>query len=118
MSKLVLVADTQWVANQVEAALAVGGWDIEVVTDPRQAATAVEEARPSAVLVDMQVGSKGGMAVIRSIRQSAGVRPRLILLLDRSADTFIAHRAGADAYVLKPIKAQELRLALEGNEEE
>lgn len=118
MSKLVLVADTSWVANQVETALAVAGWDIEVVTDPRQAVDRVNEVQPDAVIVDMQVGSKGGMAVVRAIRQSAELRPRLVLLLDRNADTFIARRAGADASVLKPIKANELRTALSGDEEE
>lgn len=118
MPTLVLVADTTWVANQVEAALAVGGWQIEVVTDSRQAVAVVNEQRPHAVIVDMQVGSKGGMAVVRAIRQDADLRPRLVMLLDRSADSFIARRAGADASVLKPIRAHELRLALGSDEEE
>jgi CheY-like chemotaxis protein len=60
----------------------------------------------------MQVGSMGGMAVVRDIRQTIEPRPRLVLLLDRSADTFIARRAGADAHVLKPIEAGRLREAL------
>lgn len=114
MSNLVLVSDTVWVVNEVRAALGAGGWEIEVVDDPRQVVEAVNESRPEVVLVDMQVGSKGGMAVVRAIRQRAELRPRLVMLLDRSADTFIAHRAGADAYVLKPIKVDELRHALTG----
>jgi CheY-like chemotaxis protein len=35
-----------------------------------------------------------------------------VLLLDRAADAFIARRAGADAHVLKPINAAELRQAV------
>ena len=66
------------------------------------------------MIVDMQVGSMGGMAVVRDIRQSFDEtsRPRTVLLLDRSADEFLARRAGADAFVLKPITASELREAL------
>lgn len=118
MSKLLLVADAEWLINQVEAATAIGGWEIITVTDPRQAVDRVNEVRPHAVLVDMQIGSKGGMAVVRAIRQEADLRPRLVLLLDRSADEFIARRAGADASILKPIQANELRSALGGDEEE
>jgi DNA-binding response OmpR family regulator len=112
MPTLILVADTPWVANEVRAALAAEPWDIVEVPDPRAAAATVSEIRPRAVVVDMQVGSMGGMAVVRDIRQTIEPRPRLVLLLDRSADTFIARRAGADAHVLKPIEAGRLREAL------
>lgn len=100
--------------NEVSSALAVGSWEIEVLDDPRAIEDRLAESRVDAVIVDMQVGSKGGMAVIRSIRQSTDElsRPRMVLLLDRTADRFLAHRAGADASVLKPINARELRSAL------
>jgi CheY-like chemotaxis protein len=37
----------------------------------------------------------------------------LVVLLDRSADAFLAKRAGADASVLKPFSAQDLRATLQ-----
>lgn len=113
MSNVLLIADTPWVVNEVRSALAVGDWEIDELTEPAQAAAAA--AGVDAVIVDMQVASMGGMAVIRDIRQSTdGVRrPRLVLLMDRSADAFLARRAGADAAVLKPIAASELRNALD-----
>lgn len=114
MSKVLLVADAEWVINEVRSALALGDWDIEVVNDPRTATDSVEEVAPDAVIVDLQVGSMGGMAVVRAIRQTfeGPARPRTVLLLDRSADDFIARRAGADARVLKPITSSVLRAAL------
>ncbi len=112
MPKLVLVSDADWVVNQVFAALAVGDWDIEVLSDPRTATARIMDLGPDVVVIDMQISSKGGMAVARSIRQAGGRRPRLVMLLDRSADAFLARRAGADAHVLKPIKPGELRSAL------
>lgn len=100
--------------NEVRSALTVGSWEIEEIDDPRSVADRIGESRVDAVVIDMQVGSKGGMAVVRSIRQATdeSSRPRTVLLLDRSADRFLAHRAGADASVLKPINAVELREAL------
>jgi DNA-binding response OmpR family regulator len=107
-----VVADGSWVANAVRSALSLGSWQVEDTDDPHSITDRLEGA--DAVIVDMQVGTKGGMAVIRAIRQTtdAATRPRLILLLDRSADSFLARRAGADAAVLKPFDASELREAL------
>lgn len=92
----------------------MGSWEIEELSDPRAVVDRLELSRVDAVIVDMQVGSKGGMAVVRSIRQATDgeFRPRTVLLLDRSADEFLARRAGADAAVLKPLNASELRHAL------
>lgn len=114
MPTVLLVADGAWVTNEVRSALSVGSWQIEVTNDPRSVVDRLDESRVDAVIVDLQVGSKGGMAVIRSIRQATDnlSRPRTVMLLDRSADSFLARRAGADAAVLKPINATELREAL------
>ena len=114
MSKVLLVADAVWVVNEVKSALALGDWEVQTLDDPRNVTDVIAERAPDAVIVDLQVGSMGGMAVVRSIRQTfeSPNRPRMVLLLDRSADEFIARRAGADARVLKPITASVLRSAL------
>ena len=118
MPTVLVVADGAWVTNEVRSALAVGSWEIEEMTDPRAVTGRLEASRVDAVIVDMQVGSKGGMAVVRSIRQATDEhdRPRTVLLLDRDADGFLARRAGASAAVLKPINAAELRAALSAPE--
>jgi len=114
MPTALVVADGSWVTNEVRSALSVGSWLIEEINDPRAVTDRLEEARVDVVIIDMQVGSKGGMAVVRSIRQATDAthRPRMVLLLDRSADEFLARRAGADASVLKPLDASDLRKAL------
>lgn len=100
--------------NEVRSALSVGSWQLEEIKDPRTVVDRIEESRVDAVIIDMQVGSAGGMAVVRWIRQATddGDRPRMVMLLDRSVDRFLAGRAGADASVLKPFDAPELRTAL------
>ncbi len=109
-----VVTDGTWVTNEVRSALSLDSWEIEEIDDPRAVTDRLEESEIDAVIIDMQVGSKGGMAVVRSIRQAieAADRPRMVLLLDRAADAFLARRAGADASVLKPFDAPELRAAL------
>ena len=114
MAKVLLVCDSEWVKSDVKAALALGDWDLEEIDDPRQAAHQTIATAAEVVVIDLQIGSMGGMAVVREIRTETNdeIRPRTVLLLDRSADRFLARRAGADAAVKKPFTAQELRAAL------
>ncbi|HUO45364.1 MAG TPA: hypothetical protein VM470_00865 [Acidimicrobiia bacterium] len=109
--KLLLVTDSTWVRNDVAASLPPG-WQLQLA-DSRVAVPAAAQYGPDAVLVDLQVGSMGGFAVVRALRDAIAAGDvdltRLILLLDRKADGFLVARAGADGSVVKPFTAQELR---------
>ncbi|MGQ0848027.1 MAG: response regulator [Actinomycetota bacterium] len=113
--QILLVADSRWVRNDVAASLPSADWTVRH-SDPRTVVEAAAQHPPDSVVVDMQVGSMGGMAVIRALRSAMAmgdIAPaRLILLLDRSADRFLANRAGADDSVVKPFTAQAFRRAL------
>lgn len=115
MPLALVVSDGTWVVNEVQSALSVGSWETEVLEDSRGVTDRLDRSRVDAVIIDMQVGSEGGMAIVRAIRQATdeSSRPRTVLLLDRTADRFLARRAGADASVLKPINAAELRAAVD-----
>jgi DNA-binding response OmpR family regulator len=79
-------------------------------------AQAAKEFEPDVVVVDLQVGSMGGMAVARMLREAEFLNEiaaaPIVLLLDRAADAFIAGRSAADAWLVKPFTPQELRAAL------
>ncbi len=107
--KALLVCDAPWVRNQVGAALS-GFYEIVELDDPTQVES--RSFSEDLAVVDMQVGSMGGMAIIRALK-SAGPEPGpIVLLLDRKADVFLARRAGADAWLTKPFNAQQLRAVL------
>ncbi len=116
METILLVTDSEWVRNDIEAAIVTPTTTINQVTDPRAVVAAASEAPPSIYVVDMQVGSMGGMAVTRAIKAAAIngqiVDSPVLLLLDRTADEFIAKRAGADRWVVKPFSAQAFRAAM------
>ena len=116
MESILLVTDSSWVSNEVRSAILEPTTTLTVVTDPRTVIDAAAEAVPTVYLVDMQVGSMGGMAITRTIKGAALkgeiVDNPVVLLLDRTADEFIAKRAGADNWVVKPFTAQALRAAI------
>lgn len=117
MGAILLVADSTWVVNDVLAAASEPGRRVDVESDPRAAVNRLTETGYDAAVVDLQVGSMGGMAVTRAIRDAISggkIEPvKTILLLDRSADSFLARRAGADVQLVKPFTPQELRSSLE-----
>ena len=112
MPQILLVADTPWVVNQTRSALAGPANGLHALSDPRQLLDTALEVAPDITIVDMQIGSMGGMAVVRMFRDAVmvgDIRPGLIMmLLDRSADEFLAKRAGANGWLIKPFTAQDL----------
>lgn len=111
MSRVLVVADDPWVVSEVHAALSIGANELIDHDDPATAASTAMDDDVDAVVVDLQVASMGGMAIIRSIRNSETPIPA-VLLLDREADAFLAGRSGADAWVVKPFSAFDLRSAV------
>ncbi len=125
MTRILVVADAPWVRNEVHAALTEPDTTIVDIDDPTQTAARVLSDDIDLVIVDLQVGSMGGMAVTRAVRDHlvlAGHAPvPVVILLDRSADGFLAKRAGAAAWVVKPFTSQQLsaamRIAIPGDDE-
>ncbi len=114
---MLLVADAPWIRNDVAAGLSELGYSLAEETDPYRIEDSVVEHRPDVVVVDLQVGTMGGMALTRAIKNMAMMRDDLelipvVVLLDRSADAFLARRAGADGWVEKPFYPQQLRAAI------
>ncbi|MFQ5948452.1 MAG: response regulator [Acidimicrobiia bacterium] len=117
MPRVLVVADEPWVRNDVRASLSEARFELTETDDSLQAVAAAGEPHPDAVVVDLQVGSMGGMAVTRALRDAAatGRVPQvpIVILLDRRADAFLARRAGADAWLQKPFTGLALRRLLD-----
>lgn len=110
---ILVIADETRVITDVRAALSDSKYRITEASDPHDVVKACADAQADVVIADLQVGTMGGMAVVREIRAavSAGDLPPTptVLLLDRPADAFIAGRSGADGWLHKPFGAFELR---------
>jgi DNA-binding response OmpR family regulator len=111
--KVLVVADARWVREQVRAALVARGQEVLEITRGQDVRGAVAEHHPDLVILDLQIGNMGGIAVAIDLRleESGGRLPHvpILLLLDREADRFLAKRADADAELVKPVDAGTLR---------
>jgi DNA-binding response OmpR family regulator len=113
MASLLLVADDDWVRNDVAAAFSDPGSTVRSIDDPEEAAEVLAEGGFDVVIVDLQVKSMGGMAITRMLHDAIAMgeadETPIVMLLDRQADTFLARRAGADGHLVKPFTSQQLR---------
>jgi DNA-binding response OmpR family regulator len=116
MSTTILVAaDARWVRDQVRAAFVGPDQRVVEVTRGQEVRGAVEREEPDLVVLDLQIGNMGGVAVALDLRleESGGRLPHstILLLLDRDADKFLGRRADVEAMLVKPVDAGVLRRA-------
>ena len=112
----VLVAtDTDAVADEVDAAVADETTTVLRVRAGADVHGAVAEHEPDLVVLDLQIGAMGGMAVARHLRAESEMArlpdTAILMLLDRDADIFLARRSDADGWLVKPLDSFRLRRA-------
>lgn len=113
---ILIATDAQWVVDEVKAALESPSTSFQIISNGRHVARSVRERTPDIAILDMQVGTMGGMAITMDLRldQSSGALPKVpvLMLLDRVADIHMARRSGADGWTIKPLDALRLRKAV------
>ena len=113
---ILIATDAQWVLNEIQAVFGSSSTTIQVVTNGRLVSPAVAERTPDIAILDMQVGSMGGMAITMDLRldYSSGALPNvpILMLLDREAAVHMARRSGANGWIIKPLDALRLRKAV------
>jgi len=112
---ILLATDADWIVNEVTAALGSDDTTFTVCSEGRVVSKVVAERQPDLAILDLQIGSMGGMAVTMALRndESAGTLPHtnVLMLLDRVADEFLAKRSGAEGWIVKPLDALRLKQA-------
>ena len=112
---VLVAADAAFVRDEVIAALA-GDYDVIPVGGGREVRPTVANNHVDIAVLDMQMGSMGGFAAAMDLQLEASggrIDPvPVILLLDRRADVFLARRAGAEGFLVKPISPLKLRRAV------
>jgi two-component system nitrate/nitrite response regulator NarL len=112
---ILLATDADWIVDEVTAALGGPETTFTVCRDGRVVAGVVHQRTPDLAILDLQVGSMGGMATAMALRldESAGTLPhvKILMLLDRTADVYLAQRSDVDGWLIKPLDALRLRRA-------
>ena len=91
VSTILVAADAKWVRDLVKSACTAQGQQVIEVTRGQDVRDVVGKDRPDLVILDMQIGNMGGVAVAIDLRleESGGRldRANILLLLDREAES-------------------------------
>lgn len=113
---VLIATDAQWVLDDIVATLDSPSTSFTVTSDGREVAELVTTQTPDVAILDLQVGTMGGMAITMNLRldHSKGNAPHVpvLMLLDRDADVHLAKRSGANGWIIKPLDSLRLRTAV------
>jgi CheY-like chemotaxis protein len=113
---IVVASDAAFLRKEVASVAAGSDVEIREVSSGPELLAAVEEDPPDLVVVDLQMGNMGGMAVCLELRlaETTGELPHVpvLMLLDRRPDVFLARRSGADGWLVKPLDPLRMRRAI------
>jgi CheY-like chemotaxis protein len=114
MSPRVLIADDDtWILRMVSTVLAKRGYEVDTATDGEEAFTKAVASPPDLLVTDVMMPRMDGWALVRALR----ARPETALLpvlfltaLSSDEDRIRGFRLGADDYIPKPFRFEELDL--------
>lgn len=115
MTTVLLASDADWLIEEVRSALSDPGTEVTVVRAGADVRNAVSSQSPELVILDLQIGNMGGMATCMDLQLEIGagriIDVPILMLLDRSADVYLARQAGAQGWLVKPLDSFRLKVA-------
>ena len=115
MTTVLLASDADWLIEEVRSALSDPGTEVTVVRAGADVRNAVSSQSPELVILDLQIGNMGGMATCMDLQLEIGAGRiadvPILMLLDRSADVYLARQAGAQGWLVKPLDSFSLKVA-------
>jgi DNA-binding response OmpR family regulator len=116
VATVLLASDLASLRRELEMMLAGPDILIEETSSGPETIERVKRGDVDLVVVDLQIGAMGGMAItmeLRNLESYGGADSvAVLMLLDRRPDVFLARRAGADGFVVKPLDPQRMRAAV------
>ncbi len=115
MPSILVASDAPSVRSEILAVVDGPDNDVRQVASGPEVLAEVADSAPDLLVVDMQMGNMGGMAVCLDLRleESYGALDHVpvLMLLDRRADVFLAKRSGAEGWLVKPLDPIRIRRA-------
>ncbi|MFC1409019.1 response regulator transcription factor [Streptacidiphilus sp. N1-12] len=110
---VLVVDDDAAIRRSLERGLRLSGFAVTLAEGGLAALTALEQAPPDVLVLDVSMPDLSGTEVCRRLRAAGDGTPVLMLsALDQLDDRIAGLQAGADDYLVKPFALQELVLRL------
>ena len=107
---MLLVEDDRMIGSDLSDALRKDGHSVDWVADGQAAELALQTTRFDLALLDLGLPRKGGLEVLRALRQRDDPTPVIVITArDALEDRVAGLDLGADDYLVKPFELAELK---------
>ena len=109
MSKILLADDDITMLRLLKTLLGMEGYQVVTLLDmPGDIMDNIRSTKPDILLIDIFLGDRNGMDVVRQIRQMPDLNGIRIIMVSGIDKTEECLAAGADEFLLKPYMPNEL----------
>ena len=113
MSRILIIDDEQAIGWSLRELLGDDGHAVEIAADIDAAVEACRRFRPEAILLDVRLGKRDGLAALPDLRAIVGDVPVVVMTAFGDLDTAVrAVQAGAVDYLLKPFDLERVSLVV------
>jgi DNA-binding response OmpR family regulator len=117
MSDRILVADdSQGIREFLQMTLESLGYSVTLAEDGESALDRIDKAQPDLMIIDVMMPKVNGFQICRRVKSNPETRETPVILLTarvQEEDVFWGHDCGADEYITKPFKTEELQKTVE-----
>ena len=115
--RILLVDDEPSIVKMVGKRLEIEGFDVLVAVDGQEALTKAQAEHPDLIILDLMLPKLNGYEICTMLKQDTRYQRIPIVLFTAKAqekDEKLGMECGANAYVRKPFRAQELLEKIRG----
>jgi len=108
--RVLIIEDTDSVQMMVKWWITNDGFDVDVVSDGREALERVSSVSPDLIVLDVMMPGLNGYAVCRKLRELEQTKKTPIIIitaLQASMDSDEAKRSGANEVMIKPLNKDD-----------
>src|SRR5687768_10149664 len=112
-TRILVVDDDAWILRMVTTVLEKRGYDIQVAKDGEEGLERAQRDRPDLIITDVMMPKLDGWALVKKLRSTpelAFVPVIFLTALGSEEDRIRGFRLGADDYLAKPFRFEELDL--------
>jgi DNA-binding response OmpR family regulator len=108
LATILLVEDEDVLRETIAYNLKRDGYSVQTASDGEAALSAVRDATPDLVILDIMLPTIDGFEVCRQIRRTSAVPILILTARDDEIDRVVGLEIGADDYLTKPFSMREL----------
>jgi DNA-binding response OmpR family regulator len=109
VTRILIAEDEERIASFIDKGLKASGYATQIVSDGVETLTLARSGRFDLLILDLGLPGRDGLEVLESLRgEGAGIPVVILTARDTAAEVVAGLEGGADDYVTKPFRFEEL----------